>query len=45
MERLSKIGRGDRSEKLEHTDYPQNRVTDHHYRLPFNNLISNGRQT
>ena len=36
--RLSKIGRGDRSEKIRTYNYPQNRVSDHRIGLTLNQL-------
>ena len=36
--RLSKIGRGDRSEKIRTYNYPQNRVSDHRIGLTINQL-------
>jgi len=37
-ERQSKLGRGDRSEKIRTYNYPQNRVTDHRIGLTINQL-------
>ena len=43
-ERKSKIGTGDRSEKIRTYNYPQNRVTDHRIGYTTNNLdrVMNG---
>lgn len=38
IERQSKLGRGDRSEKIRTYNYPQNRVTDHRIGLTINQL-------
>lgn len=38
LERQSKLGRGDRSEKIRTYNYPQNRVTDHRIGLTINQL-------
>ncbi len=44
MERRSKIGTGDRAEKIRTYNYPQNRVTDHRIGFTTNNLdrVMNG---